>query len=174
MPGGDRSPIRQQDCQMMANRSGGHFQIQADLGRRGTGMPLYVLQNALASRGPHPTIVTARPFFANIYLRNFIDGKGRGAIIRPLAAKAWLSRRCRRPPRGKPGLAGMSLNWETTYAVAMELKRLHPNVRLEDVSLGQVHDWTLRLADFEDDPLLCNDDILASIYQEWYEVTLDG
>ena len=61
------------------------------------------------------------------------------------------------------------LNWETSYAVAVELKRRHADARLEHVSLQQIYAWTLELEDFEDDPALCNDEILSSIYQEWYE-----
>ncbi len=63
----------------------------------------------------------------------------------------------------------MSLNWETSYAIALELKRRHPDIDLTGVSLGQIYAWTLQLEQFEDDPALCNDDILSSIYQEWYE-----
>jgi FeS assembly protein IscX len=67
----------------------------------------------------------------------------------------------------------MPLTWESPYAVAIDLKRLHPEVHLEDVTLRKIYDWTLQLADFADDPALCNDEILAAIYQEWYEVILD-
>jgi FeS assembly protein IscX len=63
----------------------------------------------------------------------------------------------------------MALNWETSYAIAVELKRRHAGVELEQVSLQQVYQWTLELDDFHDDPALCNDEILSSIYQEWYE-----
>jgi FeS assembly protein IscX len=63
----------------------------------------------------------------------------------------------------------MTLNWETSYAIALELKRFHSDVNIEDVTLGQIYDWTLQLQEFEDDPALCNDDILSSIYQEWLE-----
>ena len=63
----------------------------------------------------------------------------------------------------------MTLTWETSYAIALELIRLHPEVNIEDVTLQQIYDWTLMLEDFEDDPALCNDEILSSIYQEWYE-----
>ena len=63
----------------------------------------------------------------------------------------------------------MKLNWEASYAVALELKRPRPDVNVEDVSLRQIYDWTLSLPGFEDDPALCNDEILFSIYQEWYE-----
>jgi FeS assembly protein IscX len=63
----------------------------------------------------------------------------------------------------------MTLNWETSYAIAIELKRRHSDVNIEDVSLQQIYGWTLELEDFEDDPALCNDEILSSIYQEWFE-----
>jgi FeS assembly protein IscX len=66
----------------------------------------------------------------------------------------------------------MSLTWESPYAVAVDLRRLHPEAELEDVTLGQIYQWTLQLADFDDDPAVCNDEILAAIYQEWYEVIL--
>ena len=63
----------------------------------------------------------------------------------------------------------MSLNWDTSYAIAVELKRRHADANMEHVSLQQIYAWTLELEDFEDDPALCNDEILSSIYQEWYE-----
>ena len=63
-----------------------------------------------------------------------------------------------------------SLNWESTYALALALRRKYPSVDLESVSLGQVQAWTLALDGFEDDPALVNDEILAAIYQEWYEL----
>ncbi len=63
----------------------------------------------------------------------------------------------------------MTLTWETSYAIARELMRRHPNVDLAQVSLQQIFGWTLQLEDFDDDPALCNDEILSSIYQEWYE-----
>jgi FeS assembly protein IscX len=63
----------------------------------------------------------------------------------------------------------MTLTWETSYAIALELKRLHSDANIEDVTLQQIYSWTLQLQEFEDDPALCNDDILSSIYQEWFE-----
>ena len=63
----------------------------------------------------------------------------------------------------------MTLSWETSYAIAVELKRRHAGANLEQVSLQQIYAWTRELDDFEDDPALCNDEILSSIYQEWYE-----
>jgi FeS assembly protein IscX len=68
----------------------------------------------------------------------------------------------------------MTLNWESTYAIAVELRRQHPDVNLDDVTLGQIYKWTLQLLEFEDDPLLANDDILYAIYQDWFEENIHG
>jgi FeS assembly protein IscX len=64
------------------------------------------------------------------------------------------------------------LNWESTYAIALALKEAHPHVDLANVSLGQIFQWTRDLSEFQDDPLLVNDDILSAIYQDWLEETL--
>ena len=68
----------------------------------------------------------------------------------------------------------MTLTWEASYAIALELRRQHPAAHIEDVTLGQIYDWTIELSEFEDDPLLANDDILYAIYQEWYEEYING
>ena len=64
---------------------------------------------------------------------------------------------------------GDSLSWEASYAIALALRCAHPQVNLEDVSLGMIYRWTIALPDFDDDPELANEAILASIYQEWFE-----
>ncbi len=68
----------------------------------------------------------------------------------------------------------MNLNWEATYAIAMELRRQHKDVNIEEVTLQQIYDWTLALPEFEDDPALANDDILYAIYQDWFEENMYG
>ncbi len=68
----------------------------------------------------------------------------------------------------------MTLSWESTYAIAMELRRQHKDVNIEEVSLGQIYKWTLELSEFEDDPALANDDILYAIYQDWFEENIHG
>ena len=68
----------------------------------------------------------------------------------------------------------MNLNWEATYAIAMELRRQHKDVNIEEVTLQQIYDWTIALSEFEDDPALANDDILYSIYQDWFEENIHG
>jgi FeS assembly protein IscX len=68
----------------------------------------------------------------------------------------------------------MTLNWEATYAIALELRRQHPEAKIEDVTLRQIYEWTLGLSEFEDDPSLANDDILYAIYQDWFEENIHG
>ena len=68
----------------------------------------------------------------------------------------------------------MTLTWESTYAIALELRRQHPGINIEEVTLQQIYDWTLQLSEFEDDPLLANDDILYAIYQDWFEENIHG
>ena len=64
------------------------------------------------------------------------------------------------------------LNWESTFAIAMTLKRMRPQEDLNGVSLRMIYQWTVALPEFEDDPSLANDDILAAIYQDWFEETI--
>ena len=64
------------------------------------------------------------------------------------------------------------LNWESIYAIALALKEAHSQVDLQNVSLQMIFDWTVALPTFEDDPALANDDILAAIYQDWFEEIL--
>ena len=68
----------------------------------------------------------------------------------------------------------MTLNWESTYAIALELRRQYKNVNIEEVTLQQIYKWTLQLSEFEDDPALANDDILYAIYQDWFEENING
>ena len=66
-----------------------------------------------------------------------------------------------------------SFTWEDSYAIAQELIRRHPDVSVENVSLGMIYRWTLELPNFSDDKELANDSILAAIYQEWLEEIID-
>lgn len=61
------------------------------------------------------------------------------------------------------------LYWDSTYALALELSRLHPHVDLHEVTLSQIERWVLALPDFADDPQLVNDELLSAIYQDWFE-----
>ena len=62
-----------------------------------------------------------------------------------------------------------SLNWDSTFAIALALEEAHPEIDLEAVSINMIYDWTLALEGFEDDPTLANDEILSAIYQDWFE-----
>ncbi len=66
-----------------------------------------------------------------------------------------------------------TLDWESTYAIALALKAAHPEADLMDVSLNMIYAWTLALENFEDEAALANDQILAAIYQDWFEETLN-
>ena len=68
----------------------------------------------------------------------------------------------------------MSLNWESTYPIALELRRQHPEINIEEVSIQQIYQWTIQLSEFEDDLSLVNDDILYAIYQDWFEENIHG
>lgn len=62
-----------------------------------------------------------------------------------------------------------TLTWEDSFAIARALSILKPDIRLEEVSLMMIYQWTVDLPGFDDDPELANDGILEAIYQEWYE-----
>ncbi|MCU0488161.1 MAG: Fe-S cluster assembly protein IscX [Anaerolineales bacterium] len=61
------------------------------------------------------------------------------------------------------------LTWDSSYAIALALRRAHAQVDLLAVSLGMIYQWTLELPAFADDPQLANEGILAAIYQDWFE-----
>jgi FeS assembly protein IscX len=61
------------------------------------------------------------------------------------------------------------LYWDAIYEIVLALRAKFPEQELEDVSLGDIFDWTLGLPNFADEPELANDEILAAIYQEWFE-----
>ena len=62
-----------------------------------------------------------------------------------------------------------SITWDDSYAIARALIHQHPDLLLEDVSLGMIYRWAIDLPGFCDDKALANDAILAAIYQEWFE-----
>ncbi|MEJ2598145.1 MAG: Fe-S cluster assembly protein IscX [Anaerolineales bacterium] len=63
----------------------------------------------------------------------------------------------------------VTLGWENSYEIALTLHRQHPDIDLEEVSLGMIYRWTIDLPNFLDDRELANDQILLAIYQEWLE-----
>jgi FeS assembly protein IscX len=63
----------------------------------------------------------------------------------------------------------VNLTWDDSYAIALALIKKYPQINLEEVSLSMIYKWTIALPEFQDDPVLANESILASIYQEWFE-----
>lgn len=61
------------------------------------------------------------------------------------------------------------LTWEDSYAIALTLRKLHPAVAAEELSLLQIYHWTVELPNFSDDPALANQEILTAIVSEWFE-----
>jgi FeS assembly protein IscX len=61
------------------------------------------------------------------------------------------------------------VTWEDTFAIVELLKKKHPLIELSSVSLKTIFRWVIDLPEFEDDLELANDEILESIFQEWYE-----
>ena len=63
------------------------------------------------------------------------------------------------------------LYWDGAYAIARRLQASLPEADLSQVTLNMLYNWVVALPDFKDDPQLANDELLAAIYQEWYEET---
>lgn len=61
------------------------------------------------------------------------------------------------------------LTWENTYEIAARLREVNPGLDPEKISLEMLFHWTVNLPDFTDDPELSNDEILMTIFQEWFE-----
>jgi FeS assembly protein IscX len=61
------------------------------------------------------------------------------------------------------------LTWDDTIEIVDCLKKRHPDVDLERISLITIYKWTIELPEFSDDRELCNEEILNSILREWYE-----
>ena len=72
-------------------------------------------------------------------------------------------------PSGTRYNSDIMLTWDDSFAIALALREQRPQIDLEGVSLEMIYRWTVALPDFDDDPALANDDILAAIVQEWLE-----
>jgi len=80
-----------------------------------------------------------------------------------------MSSNASQPSSPHPESLDFPLVWDDSFAIALALRKLHQDVRLEDVSLSMIYHWTIALPNFHDDRELANEAILSSIYQEWYE-----
>jgi len=61
------------------------------------------------------------------------------------------------------------LTWDDSYPLAVKLHQKYPEENLDNVSLDMIYRWVIGMPDFSDDPALANDEILFTIYQEWFE-----
>ena len=52
-----------------------------------------------------------------------------------------------------------TLIWDSTFAIALALKKAHPGVDMESVTLGDIFAWTIALPGFDDEPAMVNDEI---------------
>jgi len=64
---------------------------------------------------------------------------------------------------------GQYLTWNDTFEIARALSKRIPQVDLQNVSLGDILEWTISLPDFMDKGELVTDQILNDIFCEWLE-----
>jgi FeS assembly protein IscX len=135
-----------QDRQVAAHIRLRHVQDLAQFAYRGNPLNLNNIQDLLAGSF-HLSYYTVTGHFRKYSLAFIsVDQKIKGGII-----------------------GAVVLIWEDSYAIALALRTLYPDVDLEEVSLNMIYRWTLDLPDFGDDRELANEAILTAIYQEWLE-----
>ncbi len=63
----------------------------------------------------------------------------------------------------------MALFWDDDYAIAVALRRQHPNVDPLELDWDTLRQWIVDLPDFVDDPAVTAIYLLENIQREWYE-----
>ncbi|MEL6152020.1 MAG: Fe-S cluster assembly protein IscX [Chloroflexota bacterium] len=63
----------------------------------------------------------------------------------------------------------MSLYWDSTYAIVLDLMAHYPDIDVDSVGLAQLHQMIISLPDFADEPQQVDDATLTDILVEWYE-----
>ncbi|MEM6285164.1 MAG: Fe-S cluster assembly protein IscX [Chloroflexota bacterium] len=63
----------------------------------------------------------------------------------------------------------MSLYWDSTYAIVLDLMAHYPDIEVDSVGLVQLHQMIVTLPDFADEPRQVDDATLTDILVEWYE-----
>jgi FeS assembly protein IscX len=61
------------------------------------------------------------------------------------------------------------LYWDATYAIALRLIEVYPDLDVETVGMEQLVRLVVALPDFADDPQMANEPILNDILREWFE-----
>ena len=63
----------------------------------------------------------------------------------------------------------MNLKWEDSLDIAIELLERYPEVDPQYIRFTDLHEWIIKLEDFDDDPQRSNEKILESIQMNWIE-----
>ena len=61
------------------------------------------------------------------------------------------------------------MKWIDTYAIAMALTDLHPDVDPKTVRFTDLHRWVCELEGFDDDPARSGEKILEAIQAAWID-----
>jgi FeS assembly protein IscX len=63
----------------------------------------------------------------------------------------------------------MTLKWTDSLEIAIALDEAHPEVDPNHVNFVDLRNWTLELAEFDDDPQHSGEKILEAIQMAWIE-----
>ena len=63
----------------------------------------------------------------------------------------------------------MSLKWEDSLDIALELLEKYPEVDPQYIRYTDLHEWICSLESFDDDPQRSNEKILEAIQMNWLD-----
>ena len=63
----------------------------------------------------------------------------------------------------------MSLKWEDSLDIALELLEKYPEVDPQYIRYTDLHEWICGLENFDDDPQRSNEKILEAIQMNWLD-----
>lgn len=63
----------------------------------------------------------------------------------------------------------MSLKWEDSLDIALELLEKYPEVDPQYIRYTDLHEWICALENFDDDPQRSNEKILEAIQMNWLD-----
>jgi FeS assembly protein IscX len=59
------------------------------------------------------------------------------------------------------------LTWDLAEDIALSLSETHPDVDPAQVRFTDLHNWTIELPNFKDDPMACTESKLQAIQTAW-------
>lgn len=62
------------------------------------------------------------------------------------------------------------MHWNNIEKIVEALEEGHSDEEIENIRLKKIHNWVIKLLDFEDDPGKFNERILESIHEEWKKI----